>query len=65
MHDPESVREYETRKILGDFVSQTDPLISSRRPDLVIATKKKKKKKKKKKREPAEEWTLPFLLTTG
>ena len=54
MHQPESVLENETYKILWDFEIQTDHLISTRRPYLVIVNKKKKKKKKKRKREPAE-----------
>ena len=50
MHNPESVLENETHKLLWDFEIQTDQLISDRRSDLVIVNKKKKKKKKKKKR---------------
>ena len=50
MQNPESVLENETYKLLWDFEIQTDPLISARRPDLVIVNKKKEKKKKK--REP-------------
>ena len=46
MHKPMSVQENGTHKILCDFVIQTDPLIPSRKPDLVIITKKKKKKKR-------------------
>ena len=52
MHNnTESVLENETHKLLWDFDKQTDHLISTKRPDLVIVNKKKKKKKK---REPAE-----------
>ena len=40
MHNPESVLENETHKILLDFVIQTDHKISARRPDLVIVNKK-------------------------
>ena len=36
IHNPESVIENETNKILKDFEIQTDHLISARRPDLVI-----------------------------
>ena len=36
MHNPESVLENEMHKILSDFETQTDHLISTRRPDLVI-----------------------------
>ena len=46
MHNPESVPENETHKILWDFQTQTDPLISARQPDQVLVNKKKKKKKK-------------------
>ena len=34
MHNPESVLEYEMRKVLWDFEIETDRLISTRRPDL-------------------------------
>ena len=43
MHNPESVQENETHKILWDFQIQTDHLITARRPDLVIVNKKRKK----------------------
>ena len=36
MHKPESILENETYEILWDFKIQTDHLISTRRPDLVI-----------------------------
>ena len=55
MHDPESVQEIETHKLLWDFEIQTNHLISARRTDLVIVNKK---------REPAELRTLPSRLTT-
>ena len=42
MHNPESVQENETHKILRDFAIQTSHLILARRPDLVIIKKKKK-----------------------
>ena len=50
IHNPESVLENETQKLLWDFEIQTDHLISARRSDLVIVKKKKKKRKRKKKR---------------
>ena len=40
---PESVLKNETHKLLWDFEIQTDHLISTRRPDLVIINNKKKK----------------------
>ena len=40
MHNPASVPENETNKLLWDFEIQTDQLISARRPDLVITNKK-------------------------
>ena len=45
MNNPESVRENETHKLLWDLEIQTDHLISTRRPDLVIVSKKKKRKR--------------------
>ena len=48
MHNPESVLENETHKLLCDFEIQTSQLISFRRPDLIIINKKKKKKREKK-----------------
>ena len=36
MHNPESVPENETQKLLRDFEIQTDHLIWARRADLVI-----------------------------
>ena len=44
MHNLDSVQENETHKILWDFIIQTDHLILSRRPDLVIIKKRKKKR---------------------
>ena len=41
-HNPESVQEDETHKILWDFEIQTDHLISARQPDLIIINKKEK-----------------------
>ena len=43
MHNPASVLENETHKLLWDFDTRTDHLISARRPDLIIINKKKKK----------------------
>ena len=45
MYNPESVLENETYKLLWDFETQTDYLISAGPPDLVIVNKKKKKKR--------------------
>ena len=46
IHNPTSVLENETQKLLWNFDIQTDHVISARRPDLIIINKKKKKKKK-------------------
>ena len=56
MHNPESVLENDTHKLLWDFDIQTDHLISARRPDLIIINNKK--------RELAKLWTLLSRLTT-
>ena len=48
MYSLAPVLENDTHKLLWDFDIQTDPLISARRPDLIIINKKKKKKRKKK-----------------
>ena len=45
MHNPASVLENDTHKLLWDFDIQTDHLISARRPDLIIIYKKRKKEK--------------------
>ena len=42
IHNPESVLENETLKLLRNFEIQTDHQISARRPDLVIFNKKKR-----------------------
>ena len=42
MHNPASVLENNTHKLLWDFDIQTDHLISARRPDLLIINNKKK-----------------------
>ena len=47
MHNSESVVENETHKLSRDFKIQTDHLISTRRPDIVIVNNKKEKFKKK------------------
>ena len=45
MHNPALVLENDTNKLLWDFDSQTDHLISARRPDLIIINKKRKSAK--------------------
>ena len=47
MHNLESVQENESHKLLWDFEIQTDHLISTRRPDLVIVDKLKENKTNK------------------
>ena len=42
MHNPASVQEYETHKLLWEFEIQTDHQISARQPDLMIINKKKR-----------------------
>ena len=42
MHNAKSVLENETHKLLWDFNIRTDPLISTRRPDILIINKKKR-----------------------
>ena len=42
MHNPESVIENETHKLLYDFEIQTDHLIPARRSDPVIVNQKKR-----------------------
>ena len=41
-HEPESVLEIEDYKILWDFSIQTDHVIETRRPDLVVVVKKER-----------------------
>ena len=41
MHNPESVLENETHKLLRDFEIKTDHLIPARQPDLVVIHKEK------------------------
>ena len=43
MHNQTAILENDTHKLLWDFDIQTDPLISARRPDLIVIKKKKKK----------------------
>ena len=43
MHNPASVLEMDTHKLLWDFDIQTDHLISARRPGLIIINNNKKK----------------------
>ena len=43
MHNPESVLENETYKLSWDFEIQTNRVISTGRPNLVIVKKKKKR----------------------
>ena len=43
MHNPASVQENDTHKLLWNFDIYTDHLISARRPDLIIIHKKKKR----------------------
>ena len=45
MHNPASVLENDTHKLLWDFDIHTDSLISARQPNLIIINKKKKKKR--------------------
>ena len=42
MHNPASVLENDTHKLLWDFDIHTDHLISARRPDIIIINKKKR-----------------------
>ena len=42
MHNPAAVLENDAHKLRWDFNIQTDPLISARRPDLIIVNKKKR-----------------------
>ena len=42
MHNPASVLENDTHKLLWDFDTQTDHLILARRPDLIIINKKRR-----------------------
>ena len=45
MHNPTSVLENDTHKLLWDFDIQTNHLISTRRPDLIVIDKKKRTRK--------------------
>ena len=44
MHNPASILENDTHKLLWDFDIQTDHLISARRPDLIIINNNNNKK---------------------
>ena len=55
MHNPASILENETYKLVCDFDIQTDHLIPARRPDRIIINNKK---------EFAELWILQSWLTT-
>ena len=44
MHNPASVQENDTHKLLWDFDIQMDHLISPRRPDFILINKKKKER---------------------
>ena len=46
MHNSAPVLKNDTHKLLWDFDIQTDPLISARRPYLIIINKKKRKSAK-------------------
>ena len=46
MHNPESVLENETQKIIYDFELHTDYLTIARRPDQVIVNKNKREPSK-------------------
>ena len=48
MHNPKSVLENETHKLVWDFDIQTDRLIMARRPDQVIINKNPPPKKPQK-----------------
>ena len=41
-HNPESIQENETHKVLWDFEIQTDHVIAARRPSFVIVNGKKR-----------------------
>ena len=53
IHNPESVQENETPKLLCDFEIQTDYLISARRPDSDVQQQQQQQQQQQK-REPAE-----------
>ena len=57
MYNPDPVLKNDTHKLLWDFEIHTDPLISARRPGLIIINDKKK-------REFAKLSTLLSRLTT-
>ena len=43
MHNPATILENDIHELHWDIDIQTDPLISARRPDLIVINKKKKK----------------------
>ena len=43
MHNPSPVLENDTHKLLWNLKKQTDHLIQTRRPDLIIINNKKRK----------------------
>ena len=43
MHNPASVLENDTHKLLWDLDIQTDRIITTREPDLIIINKKRKR----------------------
>ena len=45
MHNPASVLENNTHKLLWDFDIETDPLILARRPDPIIIEKRRERAK--------------------
>ena len=47
MHNQAPALENDTHKLLWNFDIQTDPLISARKPDLIIINEKKKRKSEK------------------
>ena len=63
MHNPASVLENDSHKLLGDFDIHTDHLISARRSGLIIINNKKKRERERE-REIAKLWTLLSRLTT-
>ena len=65
MHNPASVQENDTYKLLWDYEIKTDHLIYARRPDLIKINKKRKDLPlKKPPRRLAKLWTLLFRQTT-
>ena len=65
MHNPASVLENGTHKLLWDFDIQTDHLISTRRSDLIISNNNNNNKKKKKKKREGENLQNSRLCCPG